>query len=299
MFKQKSQRIALAVSVLIHLLFLAIYRPLAQVRIFPKQNIDESAEEIPPMVFELVETPDDAIQEKPESANLLSDKNAIGRDQYQDADRPMGEAYSEGQTQYRIFAGQTEPAGMFQPQAQEQRATDQQETSQDQEQITTGDASTVLVRERNQKVTHKKFDRNLLAQQSVGRSATKRNFTDDVNYDQRKFSADALGGVSLSTYAWDFAPYIFHMKKKIKENIYPPPAFMQMGVISGETVIKFKVWPDGNTTDITLVNYKGHKSLMETSMIAVKNATPFRPLPNNFPEEYLELTWTFIYSIYR
>lgn len=299
MFKHRAQRIALVASVLFHLLILAIYRPLAQIHIFPNQDEAEISQAMEPIEFELVETPDDAIQQRPESSKLVSDKNAIGRDEYQDKDKPIGEAYSEGQTQYRIFAGQLEPAGMVQPPPQEPPTEESQETLQDQDQNYYIDESIDYSGSRQRKNSHKKFNKNLLAQSSQGRSSMQRQFTDDVNYDQRHFSADALGGVSLSTYAWDFAPYILHMKKKLKENIYPPPAFMQMGAISGETVLRFKVMPDGSATDITLVGYKGHSSLMETSMQAVKNATPFRPLPRNFPEEYLELTWTFIYSINR
>jgi len=256
-----------------------------------------------PLVFDLVETPDDAIQEKPESGNLISDKNAIGRDEYQGQDKLTGEAYSEGQTPYRIFAGQSEPPAVMQPLSGELPSDQMQESEQGQSEDfatnSSGESIVYYSEYQRQPSRHSKFDKNLLAQSSRGRSASQNRFTDDVNYDQRNFSADALGGVSLNTYAWDFAPYILEMKRKIKENIYPPPAFMQMGAISGETVLRFRVMPEGNATDIILIEYKGHKSLMETSLTAVKNAAPFRPLPGDFPEEYLELTWTFIYSINR
>jgi hypothetical protein len=45
--------------------------------------------------------------------------------------------------------------------------------------------------------------------------------------------------------------------------------------------------------------YSGHPALMETSVNAVKASNPFKQLPDFFPEDYLELTWTFIYSILR
>jgi len=124
------------------------------------------------------------------------------------------------------------------------------------------------------------------------------DFSDDLNWDNRESSAEDLGGVSLSTYAWDFAPYILYMKRHIRNHIYPPPAFYQIGAISGETVLKFRVQLDGSMTDLVLLNYTGHKALMETSMNAVKASNPFRPLPRDFPDPYLELTWTFIYAIY-
>ena len=134
---------------------------------------------------------------------------------------------------------------------------------------------------------------------SSGRAGDRPEFSDDVNWDNRKFSADELGGVSLSTYSWDFAPYVTYMKRRLRDHIYPPPAFMQMGAISGEVVIRFKVYPDGSTRDIEIVGYKGHQALVETSLNAVKASSPFRPLPERFPDEFLGLTWTFIYSILR
>ena len=91
----------------------------------------------------------------------------------------------------------------------------------------------------------------------------------------------------------------FYMKKRLRDHIYPPPAFYQMGMINGEIVVRFKLFQDGSTSDLTLIEYRGHKALTETSLNAVKASSPFKPLPENFPENYLELTWTFIYSIYR
>jgi TonB family protein len=123
--------------------------------------------------------------------------------------------------------------------------------------------------------------------------------SDDATYRQVAFSAEDLGGVTLNTYAWDFAPYVLHMKRKIRENIYPPPAFTRLGIISGETVLRFRVLPDGQMTNLEVLSYTGHPSLKETSVVAVMNAAPFKPLPKGFPEEYLELTWTFIYSVTR
>ena len=85
------------------------------------------------------------------------------------------------------------------------------------------------------------------------------------------------------------------MKKKLKSNIYPPAIFTYMGGISGETTVTFRVWPDGKMTDLIVLGFNGHRTLMETSVTAVEKSSPFRPLPGDFPEEYLELTWTFFY----
>ena len=111
--------------------------------------------------------------------------------------------------------------------------------------------------------------------------------------------ADELGDVSLNTYAWDWAEYILEMKRRIRENVHPPGAFTFLGLISGDTVLRFKVLPDGRVVDLEVVGFTGHSSLMETSVTAVERAGPFRALPADFPEEYLELVWTFSYVVRR
>jgi outer membrane biosynthesis protein TonB len=108
-----------------------------------------------------------------------------------------------------------------------------------------------------------------------------------------------LGDVSLNTYAWDFAPYILYMKRRIRKHVYPPPAFYKMGAISGTIVVNFKVYPDGSVSEPKLVSVKGHNALVSTSINSIKASNPFKPLPEDFPENYLELTWSFIYSILR
>lgn len=299
MFKYRSQRVALAISVLIHLLILVVYRPLSKINILPDQREAESAEAAAPLVFELVETPDDAIRQRPDATNLLSDKNALARDEYQGTDKETGDAYSEGRTSYRVFSGQSERIEVAQSLSevlQEKRPQDELR-----EQLRNQDlnVSTKDLDSRQQQNQKKEASENLRPQDGFGRPLNSQQYIDDVNYDQREFSAKNLGGISLSTYAWDFASYILEMKRKLKASTYPPSAFTHLGMISGETVITFRVWPDGTATDIKVVDYNGDKSLMETSVDAVRISSPFRSLPRNFPEEYLELRWTFVYLVYH
>jgi TonB family protein len=299
LLKYRSQRLALIISVLIHLLILFIYRPLAQINEFPDQSEAAHAETEKPLVFELVETPEDAIQQRPDAATLLSDKNALERDEYRDDDITRGEAYSEGYIPYRVFAGQSGPAGEAQALSQMLKTKQPQVDSYDQLRNLNLDRSIEDFDSQQRQIPPTELKNYLQLHTGHDRPAAQRQFIDDIDYDQRRSSAGNLGGISLNTYAWDFAFYILEMKKKLKANTYPPAAFTQLGMISGETVLKFKVLPDGRVTDITVIEYKGDQSLMETSLDAVKIASPFGPLPRDFPEEYLELKWTFVYSVYR
>jgi hypothetical protein len=296
-FQYRSQRVALTVSVLLHMLLFITYRPLARIQLFPAAVQEDQNMVRAPLIFELVETPDDAIQERPEQASLISDKNSRARNEIRPEGLPAGEAYSEGQIQYKIFAGGPEAA-------QAERALQEM-----QEPAASGKLEQEEPNETTKDLAMKPFDarqelRKQLSEESEAGGeksilSIRSPYLDDLDYNQRLAAAEALGGVALNTYAWDFAYYILDMKKKLRENTFPPVAFTRFGMISGETVLTFKVWPDGSATDIEVIGYEGHKTLMETSVDAVKDASPFAPLPDDFPEEYLELRWTFIYFVYR
>jgi hypothetical protein len=105
------------------------------------------------------------------------------------------------------------------------------------------------------------------------------------------------GGLSFNTYNWDFAPYMLELKERIRRNIFPPIAFSQLGLIDGDTVLRFKIYPSGELRDLELLAYQGHYSLMQTSTYAIKVSAPFRKLPGNFPEPYLEVTAKFTFFI--
>ena len=66
-------------------------------------------------------------------------------------------------------------------------------------------------------------------------------------YDQKEFSADQLGDdISLSTYAWEWAPYINAFKRKLYTVWFTPPAYYRLGLIHGQTIIRFTITKDGN-----------------------------------------------------
>jgi len=118
---------------------------------------------------------------------------------------------------------------------------------------------------------------------------------------QTETSARNIGGFSLDTYAWSWAPYLQQMRDKVQRNLFPPAAFTRLGIINGESLIRFKVFPDGHVEDIEVLSYEGHRSLMETSVNAIKGAEPFQPLPGDFPKnkEFLGVTAHFQYFISR
>ncbi len=68
-------------------------------------------------------------------------------------------------------------------------------------------------------------------------------------------------------------------------------------MISGETLLRFRIYPAGRLEALELLNTKGHKSLVGTSVEAIKISAPFPALPDDFPEPFLEVTGKFIYFV--
>ena len=107
----------------------------------------------------------------------------------------------------------------------------------------------------------------------------------------------SIGGISINTTAWDFAPYLLDLKHRIKQHWVPPLAFTALGAIHGYTWVRFRISPDGNVESMAVVEEEGHESLHRSSVNAVKGAVPFRPLPEDFPEPFLEVTFGFYYLL--
>ena len=114
----------------------------------------------------------------------------------------------------------------------------------------------------------------------------------------RRTGVRANGELSLSTYAWTWAPYLRHLRDSIDDRWQPPLAFF-MGLVEGDGAIRFRVHPDGSVTSIELVDEIGHPSLARAARNAVDHAGPFRPLPDDFPDPYLDVTWQYRYVILR
>jgi outer membrane biosynthesis protein TonB len=107
----------------------------------------------------------------------------------------------------------------------------------------------------------------------------------------------SVGGISINTTAWDFAPYLLDLKHRIKQHWIPPLAFTALGAIHGYTKVNFRIYPDGSMTALAVVESDGHDALHRSSVNAIKGAAPFRPLPEDFPEDYLDITFGFYYLL--
>jgi len=114
------------------------------------------------------------------------------------------------------------------------------------------------------------------------------------NLEQKNFSVLEVGGLTLSTYKWDWAPYIIALKRKLVR-VWVPPAAYYMGLVHGSTVIKFTITRQGKMTGMRVLKHRGHNSLEISSSKAIEALFPFLPLPDDFPDETLTIMAELIY----
>ncbi len=318
MLKNRTYILALVISIMFHLL-LFLLKPLVGVLGLADILKAEEPVEDAPLVFELVdpyqppeelvETPEDArVDAPPDNAQFLSDKNARAQDMLDNVLLPDGLSFSDGVSDFKTFAGGG-PIGdptVWQNQQQQppQDALDGERPDAEDLNDQDGerdpyDRGDVAILNEELATPQKKFSKEMLRGTTNPASPFRSQFSDDANWNNQQSSAEALGGISLSTYEWDYAPYLLYMKRRIREHLYPPTAFIQMGAISGQVTLSFVLRRDGTVRDLKFIDNEGHDSFIDPSLNSVKASDPFKPLPDHFPDPYLELTWTFVYSVYR
>ncbi len=116
---------------------------------------------------------------------------------------------------------------------------------------------------------------------------------------QRSFSVEEVGALSLSTYRWQWAPYINAMRNKLTRVWFPPAAYYQLGLIHGQTVLRYTISKEGKILELTVLDHTGHESLKTSSVKAIESLFPFLPLPEDFPDETLTITAKLFYPDLR
>ena len=104
---------------------------------------------------------------------------------------------------------------------------------------------------------------------------------------------------ALSSYAWDWAPWVLDLRDKFGRTINPPPVYTHLGLVSGITRIKFVINRDGTLAAYSVLSHNGHEVLEKTTIEAVEAVFPFKPLPEDFPDPKLVIIGNFIYPDLR
>ena len=295
--ESRRRKYIIIASILLHILFFALWEAGVFMDLF-SQSMPEKVLDSEPIVFEIqqpdtqqpqprevIETPEDAkVVEKQEKAKFLSDKNALARNPETNPNLEVGEAFSRGDLDSHELPKHEGPLGKtLEPPKPESQQTEQQPKEPEEKPETEDTLANIL--------------RRALTNPQVLSGIQERLPT--VRHNNQDLRAEDMGGLSFNTYDWNFAPYLLMLKRKIQRNIFPPPAFSQLGIINGDTVLRFKIYPNGVMRDLEILGYNGHESLMITSRNAVDSSAPFPALPLDFPEPFLEVTGKFIYFVRR
>ena len=284
--------VAYGAAILLHLLFFALYLPMqtALIRSGRAQVVQDAR---PPAVFEFVEVPRQQPEERPpESTPLLADRQSVARDRTEAALPPSHLPHSEGlveaKEQPETRPGQEGEGG----EGSEGEAQERPEES-GQSDASSGDVDGAVDFAGMLKKGRLQQEQRQAA--VYGRPA----IPPSVQMRNRESSAREHGDFQLSTYDWEFAPYLAYLKRHIRSNVNPPAAFSQYGLIKGKTLLRFRILRDGRLETLEMLGFQGSPLLRDTSSKAVSLSAPFRALPADFPDPYLEVTGLFEYVIIR
>jgi hypothetical protein len=115
--------------------------------------------------------------------------------------------------------------------------------------------------------------------------------------DNRLSRARFDGEFSLSTYAWDYAPYMSRLKSQIEDYTWTilPSAFWY-GIAAWATQVRFTILPDGRLESITITGHEGVLELRHVASDAVTGSADFEPLPTGFPDPKLTIVGNFYFN---
>jgi TonB family protein len=103
------------------------------------------------------------------------------------------------------------------------------------------------------------------------------------------------GPLSFDTKGYEWGPYAAEMIRRIKRN-WEIPKLAHYG-LKGRLVVRFFLMRDGRVEGLRLLVSSGIPPFDNASMQAIRNSSPFRALPPDFPNPREGVTITFLYNI--
>jgi len=281
--KKRIRRYTIIISIVLHLILFLMVDKAIDLKLIGTKNIPEVLND--PIVFDLTEdekpkqvietTENQRSKKKSKEPEYFSDKNTIARNPETAKKVDIKDPYSEGDFDIPTI-----------PKLLKKRILNNKQKKNER-----------LEKEENKKPIE---NDNILSESIDKPSDFKINnpggsIRNRILYKKILSKVKELGGFAFNTYDWNFAPYMLELKRRVQNNIFPPIAFSKLGIISGETLLRFRIYPDGRLEALELLNTIGHKSLADTSVRAVEISAPFPALPDDFPKPFLEITGKFIY----
>lgn len=89
----------------------------------------------------------------------------------------------------------------------------------------------------------------------------------------------------------DYQPWMNDLEKRVKRSWFPPKCSE-----SEHATVAFKVARDGHVSELKIISHSSTKLSDEAALKAVKNAQPFRPLPEGSKEK-VDVEFSFDYNV--
>jgi hypothetical protein len=127
------------------------------------------------------------------------------------------------------------------------------------------------------------------------KSQTNRSLREAITGQPEGEEQKSLGQTyELNTYAWEFAPYMLKWKNKMTAKWYQITAKIIFNPFAklGSMRIYVKMNKQGRLLDSRIIDYNCDYSFVAPAYASVVNSFPLDPLPDGFPNELLETTWT-------
>ena len=283
-YSPKVRKAAFLLSLLLHLILIVLYVFISGKRADFALNSTPSITAQPQekrLAFELVETPENIPEQLPSAqTDLASDQSSKAQDMNNDAELATGLPFSDGFSEAKNYPLESTLPAPENELAENNKSENKNEQDPAETAIADSGFLTKLLQERNEA---------LMEELNSPESPFK-------NLDS---SSSDMGGFSFNTYNWDFAPYLLTMKRRIRGNMSLPYAFTRLGAISGDILVHFTVLPTGVVSKLEILESDAHYSLEQSSVNAIQTSSAFQPLPSDFPEERLEVTAKFSFSILK
>ena len=107
----------------------------------------------------------------------------------------------------------------------------------------------------------------------------------------------AEDSLKFNTYDWDHKPYADFLKRHIEVDIFSLPEFKELELSEGKIRLRFKILKDGKLRELQALDEGGNPLQQDTGVQSWSMSMKGRPLPDDFPEEYLRVTGTFEYTV--
>ena len=152
------------------------------------------------------------------------------------------------------------------------------------------------------------------SRESFGQKGIPAPVTPQVPLREKLFDKDVIGDLAKrevekkerekkdTSFSFDAREYKFFLyNRRLKERIesiwvYPPEAAARG--IYGDLILRFTIKKDGKIGAIELVRTSGHKNLDDYAMRALRDGSPYWPLPEEWGMDSYTIEGHFVYTIY-